>query len=379
MKLRGLPRFLTALILIGGSLLFLFPFLWLLLTSFKTVEQAMVMPPEWIPAAKYTTIEGTWMRVIPDRQIEVPSVIVSFPDKSKHLLPETDVCNAMVAVPGIEKGVRCLQKLPVTILSKVSVGDWYVVEWLPRGVLNRVPRWDCVAEKTLITKMHLETANYTEATTTIPFWRYTLNTLLVCVLGTIGVVLSSTLAAYGMSRIQWKGREVLFYITLATMMVPFPVTMVPLYGVYRTMGWIGTLKPLWLPYCFGSAFNIFLLRQFFRTIPNNLTDAARIDGCSEFAIFWRIILPLAKPAISVVALFHFMFAWKDFMGPLLYLTRQETFTLSLGLQFYQSRHGGSEWHLLMAAAVLVTLPILVLFFFTQKTFVQGINTTGMKG
>lgn len=171
----------------------------------------------------------------------------------------------------------------------------------------------------------------------------------------------------------------LFWLTVATMMIPFPVLMVPLYSVFRALGWIGTLLPLWVPAFFGSAFNIFLLRQFFLTIPTELSDAARIDGCSEFGIYWRIVLPLAKPALAVVALFHFLYAWNDFLGPLIYLTRSETYTMSLGLQQYQSQHGGSEWHLLMAASVLLVLPIVVLFFLTQRTFIQGISTTGTKG
>ncbi|MBI2190576.1 MAG: carbohydrate ABC transporter permease [Planctomycetes bacterium] len=211
------------------------------------------------------------------------------------------------------------------------------------------------------------------------FWTYLGNTLAVCLLGCIGTVLSSSLVAYGFSRLLWPGRDQVFWLVLATMMVPFPVLMVPLFGIFRDLHWVGTLKPLWLPCFFGSAFNIFLLRQFFLTIPQELSDAARIDGCSEFGIYWRIILPLSRPALAVVALFHFLWAWNDFLGPLIYLTRPKTFTLSLALQFYQSQHGGSEWHLLMAMSVLVLLPIVVLFFLTQKTFIQGIATTGMKG
>ncbi|MDA0839835.1 MAG: carbohydrate ABC transporter permease [Planctomycetota bacterium] len=211
------------------------------------------------------------------------------------------------------------------------------------------------------------------------FWTYLANTLTVCLLGCLGTVISSSIVAYGFSRIQWTGRDKIFWVVLATMMIPFPVTMIPMFGVFRTLGWINTLKPLWVPAFFASAFNVFLLRQFFLTIPHDLSDAARIDGCSELGIFCRIILPLSKPALAVVALFHFLYAWNDFMGPLIYLTKPDTFTLSLALQQYQSRHGGSEWHLLMAMSALILMPILVLFFFTQKTFIQGISTTGMKG
>ena len=218
-----------------------------------------------------------------------------------------------------------------------------------------------------------------DRTKTITFLTYLSNTLLVALLAVVGTVSSSALVAYGLSRIKWRGRTTLFNITLATMMVPFPVLMVPLYGVFRSLGWIGTLLPLWVPAFFGSAFNIFLLRQFFLTIPGELSDAARIDGCNEFGIFWRVILPLARPALSVVALFTFLNVWNDFLGPLIFLSEPETFTMALGLQQYQSQFGGSEWHLLMGASALLVMPIIVLFFFAQKTFIQGISTTGMGG
>jgi multiple sugar transport system permease protein len=211
------------------------------------------------------------------------------------------------------------------------------------------------------------------------FPRYLKNTLFLCLLTVIGTVLSSALAAYGFSRIEWRGRNRVFLLALATMMVPFPVTMVPMYCLFRWLGWIGTMKPLWVGSFFAGAFNVFLLRQFFMSLPKDLSEAARIDGCGEFRIFWQIILPLCRPALMVVGLFQFMFTWNDFMGPLIYLTKQEDFTLALGLQFFQSQQGGTEWHYLMAASTLVALPIILLFFFTQKTFVEGISMTGIKG
>ena len=161
--------------------------------------------------------------------------------------------------------------------------------------------------------------------------------------------------------------------------------MVSLFSIFRFLGdhtpiqFLGTFKPLWIGSFFGSAFNIFLLRQFFLTIPDELSEAARIDGCSEFEIFWRIILPLSKPALIVVGLFTFMAAWNDFLGPLVYLQRPEQYTLALGLQAFQSQHGGTPYNQLMAASVLIITPVIVLFFLAQKTFVQGIATTGMKG
>jgi multiple sugar transport system permease protein len=211
------------------------------------------------------------------------------------------------------------------------------------------------------------------------FPTYLKNTLILCLLTVIGTVISSSLAAYGFSRIDWRGRNKVFMVCLATMMVPFPVTMVPMYCLFRWLGWVGTLKPLWVGSFFAGAFNVFLLRQFFMTLPKDLSEAARIDGCSEFRIFWQIILPLCRPALMVVALFQFMYTWNDFLGPLIYLTKQEDYTLALGLQLFQSQHGGTEWHYLMAASTLVALPIIVLFFFTQKTFIEGISMTGIKG
>ena len=222
--------------------------------------------------------------------------------------------------------------------------------------------------------------NYVEAVHYIPFFTYARNTLIIAVLGTLGTVLSSAIVAYGFSRVEWKGRNTAFIVLLATMMVPFPVTMVPMYAVFRLLHWIGTYRPLWVPAWFGaSAFNVFLLRQFFLTIPRDLSDAACIDGCSEVGIFWRVVAPLSRPALAVIALFHFLYCWNDFLGPLIYLINQDTFTLALGLQFYQSRQGGTPWNLLMAASTLVVTPIIALFFFTQRTFIQGITMSGLKG
>jgi multiple sugar transport system permease protein len=224
------------------------------------------------------------------------------------------------------------------------------------------------------------------------FAQLTRNTLIISLLTVIGTTLSSAIVAYGFARIPFRGRGVLFAIVLATIMIPFSVTMVSQFRIFRwfddhtiallgpdnPLQMLGTFKPLWLPAFFGNAFSIFLLRQFFLTLPNELSEAARIDGCSEFAIFWRIVLPLARPALAVVALFSFMATWNDFLGPLVYLQVPEQYTLALGLQSFQSQLGGTEWHLLMAASVLVCLPVLILFFLTQRTFIQGIATTGGK-
>lgn len=228
--------------------------------------------------------------------------------------------------------------------------------------------------------LHHAAANYSAVWNdrTVQFPVYLRNTLIVAALGVIGMTLSSAIVAYGLSRIQWRGRGAVFALILATMMIPFPVLMVPLYIIFRELGWIGTLRPLWVPAWFGGAFNIFLLRQFFLTIPVELDEAARLDGCSHWTIFWKVILPLSKPALAVVALFHFIYVWNDFVGPLIFLTNRDQFTLALGLQLYQSQAGNTPWNLLMAASTLMISPLILLFVLTQRTFVRSVATEGLK-
>jgi multiple sugar transport system permease protein len=230
------------------------------------------------------------------------------------------------------------------------------VEWIPRPAM-----W----------------GNYPNALASFPFLLYLRNTLFVCVMVTLGTVVSSLLPAYGFSRIRWKGRDTLFVILLATIMLPAQVTMLPVFLIFRALGWTGTFLPLIVPSFFGSAFSIFLLRQFFLTIPQDLSDAARIDGCSELTTLFRVVAPLAKPAMATVALFAFTGAWMDFLTPLIYLHDESRYTLAVGLQAFLGRHN-SEWSLLMAAATVITLPMVVLFFLTQKTFIRGIALTGIK-
>lgn len=211
------------------------------------------------------------------------------------------------------------------------------------------------------------------------FGTYLKNTVTLCVLTVLGAVFSSAVAAYGFSRIEWPGRDKVFAVVLATMMVPFPVLMVPQYALYRHLGLLGTLAPLWIGTWCAGAFNVFLLRQFFLGLPKELGEAARIDGCSEWRIFWQVVLPLSRPALLVVALFQLMGTWNDFVGPLIYLTDQRQFTLALGLQAFQSQQGGTEWNYLMAASTLIVLPILLIFFAAQRYFIEGVSMTGLKG
>lgn len=212
----------------------------------------------------------------------------------------------------------------------------------------------------------------------VPFGRFYLNTIFVVAMVEIGTLTSCTLVAYSFSRLHWWGRNFWFAVLLATMMLPFHVTMIPVYVIFRSIGWIDTLKPLIVPSFFGSAFYIFLLRQFFSTIPQELEDAARVDGCSSFRILWQILLPLSGPVLVTIAIFTFVGTWNDFTGPLIYLESVEKMTVSVGLAMYQGTYS-TNWPQLTAASTLAMLPILIMFGLAQRYFVQGIVLTGMKG
>ena len=220
--------------------------------------------------------------------------------------------------------------------------------------------------------------NYVDATNAIPFWQYLWNSTYYTIFATIGAVLSNTFIAYGFARVRWRGRNVLFVIVIATMMLPFQVRMIPLFILFAKLGWLNTFLPLIVPNFFGNAFYIFLMRQFMMTLPRELDDAARIDGASEWGIFWRIAVPLSKPVILTVAIFEIIHTWHDFIGPLVYLRHPTKYTLSIGLRLYFTQYG-AEWGLLMAAAAMFTFPMVIFFFFAQRSFIEGITLTGLKG
>jgi len=224
-------------------------------------------------------------------------------------------------------------------------------------------------------------ANYVDALTYKPFDVYLRNTVFLILMNELAIILASSLCAYGFARIRFAGRDFWFALVLVTMMVPFVVMMVPQFVIFTRLHWMDTFLPLVVPYFFGGgAFNIFLLRQFFRTIPEELADAARIDGCSEFGIYARIIMPLAKPALITVAIFTFLGTWNDFMAPLLYINSPERFTLAIGLaNFRGTLFSRTRWDLVMAFATAMTVPVLVVFFLAQRYFVQGVVMTGLKG
>ncbi len=226
-------------------------------------------------------------------------------------------------------------------------------------------------------KFHWE--NYVDVFNRMPFLVYLKNSVFISAVSIIGTLLSSSLVAYAFACLKWPGRDALFIVVLATMMLPMQVTMIPLFVLFKELGWLNTFKPLTIPAFFGvSAFNIFLLRQFFLTIPRDLLDSARIDGCSELRIYWNIVLPLAKPALATVAILTFMLTWNDFVGPLIYLSDKMKGTLALGLGMFVGQHV-TEWALLMAASTLMMIPMILIFFFFQKYFIQGFTMSGLKG
>ncbi|WP_372633059.1 carbohydrate ABC transporter permease [Cohnella sp.] len=222
-------------------------------------------------------------------------------------------------------------------------------------------------------------SNYKEALTSVPFGRYFLNTLTIELFVISGVLITSVMAAYSFARLNWPGRNLVFALLLGSMMLPYAVTLIPNFMLWRSLGGINTFMPLTVPAWFGGgAFNIFLLRQFFMGIPKELDEAAYMDGAAPYRVLWTIIVPLAKPAMIVVAIFSFIDVWNDFLGPIIYLNSNEKFTLALGLATFKGLYN-AQWGYLMAASATIVAPILVLFFFAQRQFIEGITLTGIKG
>jgi multiple sugar transport system permease protein len=220
--------------------------------------------------------------------------------------------------------------------------------------------------------------NYPEAVTTIPFLLYFKNTLFILIPTVVGTVVTATLAAYGFARLRWRGRDLVFNILLTTLMLPYAITLIPTFLLWARLGLINTTWPLVLPRWFGGGiFYIFLLRQFFRTIPRELDEAALLDGANRLQVLWHIIVPVSRPALITVAIFAALSTWNDFLGPLMYLNDSNKFTLALGLAEFTGLYN-SQWHLLMAASAVVIFPVIVLFFFAQKHFIEGITLTGTK-
>jgi multiple sugar transport system permease protein len=333
------------MILITGSILFLIPFAWLVSTSLKDDSQMSRFPPVWIPTQQdRVRLHG----------VEYPVYWVEYHGNRLRVAALGDVTHGVRLVEVISKGVDQGQRL-----------------WVPSTAMHEVqhfaPKWQ----------------NYSDALRFLPPEThyglvFLINTVEITVLSILGALFSASTVAYGFARLRFPGRDSLFMLVLATMMLPSAVTMMPVFLIFRWLGWIDTLKPLWVPAFFGSAFYIFMLRQFFLGIPSELEDAAKIDGCSFYMIYWRIMLPQIKPALAAVTIMTFMGAWNDFRGPLIYISSPAHETLAYALQLFQNAHGG-EPGMMMAASTMVMLPVLVLFFFTQRYFIEGVTLTGIKG
>ena len=229
--------------------------------------------------------------------------------------------------------------------------------------------------------------NFVEVGRIIPFYLFVRNTAVITVLGSIGGVVSASLVGYGFSHFRFRGRNLLFTLLLSTMMLPNEVTLIPTYLLFNWLGWVDTIKPLVVPNYFGGgAFSIFLFRQFYSSIPRDLNDAAKIDGCTPFRYYWNILVPLSTPVIITICILYFQYLWNDLMGPLIYLISQEKFTVSVGLLFLRSQFGGTAArrgkpteHLLMAGSVIAMLPSLIIFFTLQRYFIRGVIMSGIKG
>jgi multiple sugar transport system permease protein len=251
--------------------------------------------------------------------------------------------------------------MPFLWMVRTALMDYVQVQRLPIEWIPNPVRW----------------GNFSEALGFMDFPVLLRNTLIITVLAIIGQVLSCSIVAFGFARLEFPGREFLFFLLLSTMMLPAMVTEIPRFILFRHFGWIDSFLPLVVPAYFGAPFFIFLLRQFFKTVPKDLDDAARIDGCSSLRIWWQIMLPLSKPVLAVVVIFGFIWTWNDFWGPLIYLRTADKKTLSLGLQVFQGIYQ-TYYHYLMAASLVVLSPVLVLYIFCQRYFTQGIVMTGMK-
>ncbi len=335
-----LARAVAYVILLVGSAVFLVPFLWMVSSSLKEYERIFEPGLHFIPRHKVTIEIGG--RLLQTAWYQPPQ------GERKH-----------VAIMHAVRGVALLRELEGDRLGRAF-----------RAPLRRVQEISVVSP---------QWRNYLLAWRALPFTTFLRNTIIITLSAVLGQLISTSLVAYAFARLRWPGRDALFIVVLATMMLPGQVTMIPVYLIFRQLHWIDTLLPLIVPaWLGGSAVYIFLLRQFFLTIPLELEEAARIDGASSFAIYWRIMLPLSKPILATIAVFAFIANWNDFMTPLIYLNSTDHMTLALGLRQFQGTYS-SDWHLMMAAATAVLAPVLIIFFVAQKQFVRSIVLTGIKG
>ncbi len=386
---------LAYLLLIAGSVLMLAPVAWTVSTSLKEEGLTQTLPPTWIPATILRIFhEGRDFQVMSDRRTGEYYLLL---DKDgggytlRKIESELDISWWRL--------LRESRDLPLKeINARTGEGKSFLVA--QEYDVKSMDEFEMVTKQRILTGMTLDDfrlgekitlkadrlefrkvvwfrwRNYLEAWNTIPFGRMYANSILVSLGVTFGVLLTSSLAAYSFARIPFPGREKLFLLYLGTMMVPFPVTLIPTFVIIREIGWLDSLAALIVPGIF-SAYGVFFLRQFFRTIPRELEEAAVMDGCSRFGIYWRIMLPLSKPALATLGTFTFIGVYNDFLGPLIYLKSESNMTLPVGLSYFQTQYG-SQWALLMSASMIILAPMIMVYLFNQKFFVKGIVMTGLK-
>jgi multiple sugar transport system permease protein len=332
-----ITKILTTLILAVGAIVILIPLLFMISTSLKSRNQLRTSPPPIIPWESTTTeVNG----------------------KAEPLYE--------VSLDGKTRQMALIKNLPEGKGQFVDPAN-------PDQVYELV-----IADQQAMRHVELHWENYPEAFTQVPFDRYLINTLLVTFIGMFGMLLSCSLVAYGFSRFRAPGLNILFLVLLSTIMLPRQVTLIPLYVFFQKIDWIDTLLPLIVPAFFANAYDVFLLRQFFMTVPLELDDAAKIDGANPFQTYLHIMLPQARPALVAVAIFHFLWAWNDFYEPLIFLHSRENWTVAVGLQTFNALYSVNT-HLIMAASVVMVLPPIILFFLAQKIFTQGVVISGVKG
>ncbi len=395
-----LAKFATHLALMAGSLLFGLPFFWMLSTSFKEERDlANTNGIQWIPLVQATTeyrdperpvysarFEGRWVLATKDSTLQGGNLLMEVdrpygirgrrfeaePGTVQEISQQRQVWKAQLqgrdvtafTAEELDSGNKVLQVLtPEALKGETFEASQEQIE----PVRSPGARWQ----------------NYIEAVEWMPFetvygLRYLANTLWMVVMSVIGTVLSCSLAAYGFSRLRFPGKEQLFGVMLATMMLPAAVTMLPQFLLFRSLGWVDSLLPLWVPTFFGSAFHIFMLRQFFSTVPVELEEAARIDGCSYLNTYWQVMLPQVRPALAVIAIWVFMGAWNNFMGPLIYVNSPEKVPLAYALQLFAGDRS-TDVHFVMAFSTMTVVPVVLLFFVAQKYFIEGVTLSGFGG
>jgi len=326
----------ATIILCIGMLVVMTPLVWMLVSAVKSKDAVNTNPPQWIPI----------------EQIKV------------------DVDGQSAFLYDIESGGRMRR---LALIAKEGAIGTFVNPQNPQE-RYQLP----VASGTRATRIQFHWENFKQAVTKVPFGRYLINTLIIVTFGTIGTMISCILVAYGFARFRGRGMNILFLILLSTVMLPPQVTLIPTFVLFKKIGWYDTFLPLIIPAFFANAWDVFLLRQFFMTLPTELDDAARIDGAGPFGILWHVIIPQSYPVIATVTIFSILYAWNDFYAPLIYLQSQDHWTIALGLQSFNAVYS-KQGHLLMAASTLMLIPPVLLFFFAQKLFIQGVVVSGIKG